>query len=398
MPSSGTARRYGRTATAALALLLTVVAATPAHAASIRSQQWHLDAMHADEMWKTSTGKGVTVAVIDSGVETPMELRGQVLDGKDFTPESGDEHDDLDGHGTGMAALIAGTGAGPGGDGAYGLAPGAKILPLRVSTSTGGPAFDKMLTSAVRYAADSDAQIINISIASSKKISGMDEAVRYALAKDKLIFAGAGNGGELGNPTEYPAATPGVVTVTALDRDIKVTKESSHGPHVDLAAPGDEMVAACAGKTGVCKSHGTSDATAIASASAALIWSKHQDWTNNQVLRVMLNTASKPKSGKKRTDYLGYGAIRPRIALKAPGDPGRADKYPLPDLAADASSSPSPDDATPGTSRQKDQPPTQEAAPNSGEGTTAPWIALGVGAAVLLGVAVAVPVLRLRRR
>lgn len=119
------------------------------------------------------------------------------------------------------------------------------------------------------------------------------------------------------------------------------------------------------------------------------------------VLGVLVGRRVEPtpwyKSGKDRTDYLGYGAIRPRIALKTPA-PGPADKSPLPDLAANTPKSPSTDDATPGSSRQNDQPPAQEAAPNSGEGATAPWIALGVGAAALLGIAVAVPVICSRRR
>ena len=102
----------------------------------------------------------------------------------------------------------------------------------------------------------------------------------------------------------YPAATPGVVGVGAIDKGGKTTAESQRGPQVDLAAPGEDIYAACTGGTQVCVSHGTSDATALASASAALIWSKHPDWTNNQVLRVLINTAGKAKSGKDRTASL----------------------------------------------------------------------------------------------
>ncbi|MFF1646254.1 S8 family serine peptidase [Streptomyces sp. NPDC058240] len=168
---------------------------------------------------------------------------------------------------------------------------------------------------------------------------------------------------------------------------------------VDLVAPGEDMFAACLGATELCKTHGTSDATALASASAALIWSKHPDWTNNQVLRVMLNTASKPKSSKERTDYLGYGAVRPRIALQNPGDPGPADEYPLPDLAAAASQSPSPD-----TSRSNG---TDASAKNDHSATTASapkddgsilWITLGIGTAVLLGAAITVSAAIRKRR
>ncbi|CAM5689862.1 Serine protease OS=Streptomyces alboniger OX=132473 GN=CP975_26390 PE=3 SV=1 [Streptomyces alboniger] len=160
---------------AALGFLTTSVAATPAHADSVRSRQWHLDAMRADEMWKTSTGRGITVAVIDSGVDgTIADLRGQVQDGKDFSSLPGDEHTDRANHGTGMAALIAGTGARGETAGSYGLAPDAKILPIRMAygseRSRQGEqlsGYSRDMAKAIRYAADSHAQILNISMAAA---------------------------------------------------------------------------------------------------------------------------------------------------------------------------------------------------------------------------------------
>ena len=156
-------------------------------------------------------------------------------------------------------------------------------------------------------------------------------------------------------------------------------------------------------KTGLCKSSGTSDATAIASATAALIWSKHPKWTNNQVLRVMLNTIGKPTSGEKRNDSIGYGAVRPLRALKTPGNPGPADEYPLPDLAAAASPSPSPEEskATGGGKSGKggqDDVKQPAAATSDDGGNTGLWIGVGIGAALLVGGAVAVVLVRSRRR
>ncbi|MEU7094496.1 S8 family serine peptidase [Kitasatospora aureofaciens] len=90
------------------------------------------------------------------------------------------------------------------------------------------------------------------------------------------------------------------------------------------------MIASCTSATGYCKSHGTSDAAALVSASAALVWSVHKDWTANQVLRVLINTAGKPHDGSVRNDLGGYGAVRPRVALTDPGDPGPADVSPIP--------------------------------------------------------------------
>ncbi|MFC5914988.1 type VII secretion-associated serine protease mycosin [Streptomyces pulveraceus] len=412
--SEGLTRRRSAMA-AALGLLLVGGSAVPAFADSTRSMQWHLDAMKADEMWRTSTGKGVVVAVIDSGVDQANpDLVGQVLKGKNLEPDvRGDEHTDYDGHGTSMAGLIAGTGRSNGGNGAFGLAPGAKILPVRMPESGVGAnqaveneEFNKVAPVAIRYAVDRGAKVINISLGTYAGSQALTDSVRYALDHGSLVFAAAGNSGEGSNMVEYPSGTPGVVTVGAIGHDAKKTDESQHGPQIDLTAPGIDMVHPCKGGTQLCKTSGTSDATAIASASAALIWAKHPDWTNNQVLRVMLNTAGAPTSGAKRNNYVGYGIVRPRIALKTPGDPGPPDVYPLPDLAAaerkSPSASPEPSKAT-GDSENSDNPTAAAPAStsvsdDSDSNNTGLWIGLGIGALALIGAATAGLAFRDRRR
>ncbi|NED31909.1 type VII secretion-associated serine protease mycosin [Streptomyces sp. SID8499] len=400
-------------ASAVLSLLSVVLVESPAHAESTREQQWFLDAMQAEQMWQTSTGKGITVAVIDSGVDPGNpDLKGRVLPGKDLAPdEAGDEHTDYEGHGTGMAGLIAGTGAYGGGKGALGLAPGAKILPVRVpkassaaSQAESSTEFNAAVSQAIRYAADSGAQVINISLGDTQGSPQLTSAVGYALAKGSLIFASVGNSGNTTNQVEYPAATPGVVGVAAVGKDLRRTAESEFGPQVDMSAPGEQMLHACGGGSGLCRSHGTSDATALASASAALIWSQHPTWTNNQVLRVMLNTIGGPTDGAKRNDSIGYGIVRPRIALKTPGDPGPADVYPLPDLAAAATPSSSPSAKSPapkgdsGSEPNRNTPTAAPSAEKEGDGDAMLWIALGVGAVVVLGGGAAAVVLARRRR
>ncbi|MEU3476620.1 type VII secretion-associated serine protease mycosin [Streptomyces sp. NPDC033754] len=393
-------------------MLLVGIASVPAHAEDFRAQQWHLDAFGAEEIWQLSTGKGVTVAVIDSGVDKQNpDLRGQVLEGKDFAAsvQPGDEFTDYDGHGTGMAGIIAGTGERDGGNGAFGLAPGAKILPVRVPGLEGGNVsrvqgvenFNRVVPPAIRYAADAGAKVINISLGTGAGSQQLTDAVKYALDKGSLVFASVGNSGDKGNLLEYPGATPGVVGVGGVDNKGKRVFNSQHGDQVDIVAPGKDMVHACGGGTGMCKSIGTSDATALASAAAALLWSKHPDWTNNQVLKVMLNTISKPVGGK-RSDFLGYGAIRPLRTLKTPGDPGPADVRPIDDLTEVATATPSapattaPADPGPVENTTVAPAPAPQAAAEEG-GNTGLWIGLGIGAAVLLGAGVAVSVLRSRR-
>ncbi|MBJ7002723.1 type VII secretion-associated serine protease mycosin [Streptomyces griseofuscus] len=397
-------RWHGRAVSAALGVVLASLAVPPAHADTVRERQWHLDAMHAEQMWKTSTGKGITVAVIDTGVQANIpDLRGQVVAGKDFSKRADDERTDYDGHGTGMAVLIVGTGGRGATTGSYGLAPGAKIMPIRIPgfiernrTDGNQDDFPTSVAKAIRFAADSDAQIINISQGSTENSRALTEAVSYALSKGKLIFAAVGNDGDTVNEVNYPAATPGVVGVGAIDRNVKATKESEHGSQVDVVAPGADIISACLeSKSGVCDSHGTSDASALASASAALIWSKHPNWTNNQVLRVMLNTASKPTSGKERTDYLGYGAVRPRIALTDPGNPGPADVYPLPDFKQAASKAPN-GSAT--ASAKDDSSPSAAASASTDDGSVLPWILGGAGVAVLAGGFLIAGAVRRRRR
>ncbi|MFF6905244.1 S8 family serine peptidase [Streptomyces sp. NPDC012389] len=307
--------------------------APPAVASDVQSKQWYLSAMQAEEMWKITTGEGVKVAVIDTGVNpsTPS-LKGQVLKGTDATVAEGDEHDDYDGHGTTMAELISGTGRG---GGLKGLAPGSKIIPVRISDDK----FQKKVSvsatewaSAIRAAADSDAKIINMSFSGEFILEREREAVKYVESKGKLFFAAVGNNAEKGNGDRYPASYPQVVGVSSADRKGKVSKFSQNGNSVDIAAPGGDIPRWCDNSfqrycDGV---GGTSSASALASASAALVWSAHPDWTANQVLNVLFDTAGRDWEKGTLSKYLGHGLIRPAMnILKGKGDPGDPDISPL---------------------------------------------------------------------
>ncbi|MFF4602702.1 S8 family serine peptidase [Streptomyces sp. NPDC001339] len=352
--------------------------APPIAAADKRSRQWYLDAMQAERMWQTSTGEGVTVAVIDSGVDDSVpELRGQLMPGRDFSGQERSANYDAEGHGTSMAMVIAGRRSG---DGAWGLAPGSKVLPVRAGGVNGITSMAK----SIRYAADQGAKVINISRAggaSKEAKAELQPAVDYANKKGSLIFAGTGNHSAEGNAPAYPASLPGAVGIGAVDKTLKVAKFSVHGPQVALAAPGVDIPTRCTKELVGCTADGTSYATAIASASAALIWASHPNWTNNQVLRAMMETAGKPEDGKVPSQYLGYGIVRPRkVLLDKEGDPGPADVNPL--LAARETAAPS---TTPQPERSKDsagavQKQTRQV---DGNGSTTWPIIAGVGAAVL---------------
>ncbi|WP_428986007.1 S8 family serine peptidase [Streptomyces pyxinicus] len=391
----------------ALAIVSTSLAPGAA-ALDIQSKQWYLAPMKADTMWKTSTGKGIKVAVIDTGVNpaTPS-LRGQVLVGEVAKSVSYHVTKDFNGHGTSIAELIAGTGTG---GGIKGLAPDAKIIPYRVQLDSLKGKTEKTKTATlaadIRAAADSDAKIINMSIGGPLYDPDEEKAVKYAASKGKLLFASVGNEAQTkNNQIEYPAFYPYVNGVSAADRSGTVAKFAEHGTYVDLAAPGVDVPTWCDNTfTEYCKGKGTSPATAIVSASAALIWSAHPDWTANQVLRVLVDTAGRTWAKGQRSIYLGYGLVRPRKVLENPKiNPGPANVDPL---AADNYTG---DEATPTPtpSASKDGPakgagatsaPSTVAAQDPDSGTSATtWVTLGAAAAVLVVGGVGYGVLRARR-
>ncbi|MFD5337172.1 S8 family serine peptidase [Streptomyces hawaiiensis] len=382
--------------------------APSAAAADVQSKQWYLNAMHAEDMWKISTGKGVKVAVLDTGVNPDTSsLKGQVLG--DEAPEavSHNATEDYKGHGTSMAELIAGTGAG---GGMQGLAPGAKIVPYRV-LSKGVSSTDKKKTpsvgDAIKAAADSDARIINMSFGSDIIDPDVEKVIKYAHSKGKLMFAATGNDAGSKNFIGYPAAYPYVVGVAAADDKGKVGDFSEFGNYVDLGAPGLNVPYWCdATFRSYCDDgDGTSMATAIASASAALIWSAHPDWTANQVLRTMIDTAGRTWAKGERSNYLGYGAVRPRKVLENSDiNPGSAATDPLSfengTGVTGVTASPS---APASTSSQAPKGPSggqTSAAGSTSESSdnTTMWVALGAaGAALVIGGGV-FAVIRSRRK
>lgn len=373
--------------------------APPALADTMRERQWYLDKMQAEQMWKVSTGTGITVAVVDTGVNPSQpELAGKVLPGKTFDGHGQEDgREDSGGHGTGIASLISGNGAGD--QGVKGLAPGVKILPVKV---TGEKPAEQVATvgalgKGLRYAADSEARVINVSLGVresgllANERTELQAAIDYAIKRGKLIFAASGNKGDEANPPEYPATAPGVAAVGALDKNFTRTKFSTYGPHIAFGAPGEEIPVPCdKGETGYCRSQGTSQATALASASAALVWSMHPDWNGNQVLRVLMDTAGRPTTGKLPSDYVGWGSIRPRIAvLEGKGDPGPADVNPLVAAKAEAQSkSPAPSDKSAAPSRSAAPADSKAKASDSksGGGGLIPWVIGGVVAAAAVGI------------
>lgn len=297
----------------ALASALLFSSASAASADDVRDKQWPLEAFDAQSIWKVSRGKGVTVAVIDSGVNADhVDLRGNVIQGKDFIDGGSTEPEADDPHGTEMASVIAGHGHGPGSsDGVMGLAPQAKILDIRDDGSDSDG-----FASSIRYAVDHGASVINLASEGPSPRDEEAEAVAYALEKDVLVVAGAGNDGtEVG----YPARYPGAVAVGGVKNDASIWENSNHGPQLLLTAPATSILAAGSkSDTAYRSGTGTSDATAYVSAAAALLRSKFPDLTAGQIVNRLTETAGLPASAKGLAlpdERYGYGFIQPLAAL-----------------------------------------------------------------------------------
>ncbi|MGW1837628.1 type VII secretion-associated serine protease mycosin [Streptomyces sp. BBFR2] len=291
---------------------------------------WSLQRVLLDELWKQATGKGVRVAVIDTGVDVKnRQLAGAVdtRSGRNLLPknlkdengnkiERGKENGITDsvGHGTKVAGIIA---ARPmHGTGFTGLAPGATIIPIQQNDAEGhGTA--ETLAAAIRYAAGpARADVINISQDTADAVDPapeLKEAVDEALAEKTVIVASAGNDGLGGNVKEtYPASYEGVLAVAASDRNNERAAFSQSGEFVDVAAPGVDMISTVPGG-GHCSDDGTSFSAPYAAGVAALLKEKRPGWTPRQINAQIMQTAERAIPGHDR--LVGWGVVDPVRAL-----------------------------------------------------------------------------------
>jgi type VII secretion-associated serine protease mycosin len=322
------------TASVAGALMFVSAAAVPAAADAIRNSQLPiLDAIDVPNAWSISEGKGVTVAVIDSGVNPNVtDLAGSVITGPDLTGlNTPPSNANWGQHGTWMASIIAGHGHD--GGGIIGVAPDAKIYSVRVIPDKNDPNYStyeaepeqriqQSLATGIRDAVRAGAEVISMSIGYSSASATVRAALQYAYSRGVVLVASSGNSGHDDErsdddfaPVSFPADYPGVLSVGALDGSGPASF-SSNNLSVQVAAPGVRVPAQ--GSDGLYWTvDGTSPACALVAGVAALIKGKYPTLAPNLVIEALTSTAKNVPSGyNERT---GFGTVNAVAALLAAG-------------------------------------------------------------------------------
>lgn len=305
----------------------------PAATAPIQDPSWTQPMYDAPEkLWPFSRGAGVTVAVLDTGVDADHpQLTGKVSAGFDEVRDYPEGDVDCGPHGTGIASVIAG--ARLSGIGTYGLAPDAMILPVRItdkpqlSPSNKGQS-PQAMAAGITYAVAQGAQVVVVSAVLFGNYPLVEKAVKAAVAAGVVVVAAVGDAHDdaLGvkpdpkNLTPYPAAYPGVIGVTAVDPTGLRVPKSQIGSYVDLAAPGSDIIAA--GRGGQQVYAGTSIATAFVGAAAALLLAQKSSTLSgvtgadlvSEVSTRLFGTVSPGPGGPEDLQY-GHGIVDPYRAL-----------------------------------------------------------------------------------
>lgn len=293
----------------------------------VKPASWEQQRMRLPGVWAVTQGQGQTVAVIDSGVDASRpHLAGHVINGPDLLGQPGGPSiKDCTGHGTGVAAIIAGRPVK--GSPFAGVAPGAALVSIRqfekAQTGQGNRGSTDGLIRALAAAQAAHAGVVNISATTDVDDPRLRAAVRDALAHNLVIVAAAGNDDPtVDDPGKdrkvyFPAAYPGVLAVAASDRADRPSRASHQGSYVDIAAPGDDVVTVAAnGPATYVKQSGTSFAAPFVAGTAALVRSYYPRLNAAQVAERIISTADVPPGGRG-TPALGAGIVDPYAAVTA---------------------------------------------------------------------------------
>jgi subtilisin family serine protease len=398
-------RRLGVALTAATMSVAAVVGTSPAASAK-PADPWWFSALHLADAHKKTTGKGVTVAVIDTGVDTnvpdlkgaDIEFGASCIPGKKSLPRV---HDFVANHGTAMTAIIAGQGKGTGGAGITGVAPGATVRfyndepdPRQTNKDCDEANTIYLFEQAIRDGVD----IINYSATSS---FGLNGTIKEAIDAGIVVVAGAGKPDE---GISSPASIPGVVSVFAVDKSARPWK---HNPHMEptnaaeswefgfpvISAPGVEVPAGAMDESGAWTSAyprtGTSDSTALVSGLLALLKSAHPNATGNQLIQHLIHYTSDEKLDWNTRYGFGIASITEMLRHDPTTWPDINPLLKGPEQAIADFPAGSDTPKTPAPTPQPDKSPASAKA-DADEGGMPAWLWPAAGVAALIIIAAAV--------
>jgi subtilisin family serine protease len=284
---------------------------------------WGLAAYGVPEVWKQTRGRGIRVAVLDTGIDDAHpDLTETTLAARDFTGSSSGLKDRV-GHGTHVAGIIA---ARQNGVGVVGLCPelkadGGGLLVAKVLGDDGAGS-DAAVTAGLLWAIEQQAHVISLSLGSPQDSPAMHRAIRRAADRGMFVICAAGNNGR-DDSVDYPARYAETVAVAAVDRHGRVATFSSRGPQVDIAAPGQDVLSTYL-EGGYAKLSGTSMAAPFVTGVVALVLSKHHSQggqtpvaDTEQLLAHLARTARDAGSPGKDPAY-GFGLIDPASLVGPP--------------------------------------------------------------------------------
>lgn len=253
------------------------------------SQQWHLSHLGIPQLWESTQGKGITIALIDSGVDPDHpDLKDNILfeQGYDFGDDDTKAHDSK-GHGTNMAGLIAAQCSNE--QGGCGVAPEAKIIPYKIDKDESSSFSSISLAAAILAAAGSEAQIINLSLTLNAEAPWVEHAINYARQQGKIVIAAAGNNGN--DQVAFPAYLPEVIAVGGVDKENQRLASSNYNQGLTVVAPAINLYTTTPGTGYADYIKGTSAATAITAGVAALFLARTPQASSGEVIAELLNTA-----------------------------------------------------------------------------------------------------------
>jgi len=279
----------------------------------VTESNWALNQINAPAAWSESTGKGVKIAILDSGVGPIDDVK--VYGGYNFVDNNTDTTDQY-GHGTMVASIIAATHTNSK-TGLKGVAPDAEIYAVKIIDNQGNMNLDRAIKG-VQWAIDNDIQIISMSWCIDDRNYALKQILDLAYSKGILLIAAAGNYGEIRTGVGCPADYDSTIAVSAVKENKLRLEQACAGSQIELTGPGENVWVIWRDNKLYTSITGTSFAAAYITGTAALVWAKNTTLTNTEVRNILCQTATdlQPADGLDRDIFFGYGLVNAAAAVQ----------------------------------------------------------------------------------